>query len=73
MGDTFIYHPGTDATVAVPEESVWHYRQGGWLTRAEWVELQELDAVRLAEAEKAAAEAEKPVVTARTPVAAKKE
>lgn len=54
MADTFIYHPGTDATVPVPEESVWHYRQAGWLLRSEWDEQQAQAAKRdAAEAEAA--------------------
>jgi len=33
--DVMIFHPGTGLNVAVPEESVWHYRGSGWITEAE--------------------------------------
>jgi hypothetical protein len=59
MGNIAIYHPGTDATVAVPEESVAIYRQAGWLTRTEWDEHQALNAARAAEVSAAEAEAAK--------------
>lgn len=36
MADVHIYHPETQATVAVPEEAVPHLRQAGWLLRSEW-------------------------------------
>jgi hypothetical protein len=35
MSDVVIYHPGTDATTAVPEEGLPHYRQSGWLLLSE--------------------------------------
>ena len=35
MGDVYIYHPGTGATVAVPEEALPHHRQSGWLLSSE--------------------------------------
>ena len=35
MSDVVIYHPGTEAQVAVPEESLPHYRQSGWLLLSE--------------------------------------
>ena len=45
MSDVVIYHPGTDATVAVPEEAVPHYRMSGWLLLSEH---QENEAARVA-------------------------
>jgi hypothetical protein len=35
MSDVVIYHPGTSGQVAVPEESLPHYRQSGWLLLSE--------------------------------------
>ena len=35
MSDVVIYHPGTDATTAVPEEGLPHYRASGWLLLSE--------------------------------------
>lgn len=66
MGNVAIYHPDSQGIVSVPEESVWHYRQGGWLTMDEWQDHQVQDAARAAAAEKVA-EAE----TARTSLTVK--
>jgi hypothetical protein len=33
-----IYHPETEASVVVPDESVAHYRLSGWVTVDEWQE-----------------------------------
>ena len=33
-----IYHPETQATVLVPDESLAHYRLSGWVTPEEWDE-----------------------------------
>jgi hypothetical protein len=62
-----IYHPGTQGRVMVAEESVWHYRQSGWILYSEWLEAQAEQAAR--EAEQAAA-AEKAEKAARSPAAA---
>jgi hypothetical protein len=35
MSDVVIYHPGTAGQAAVPEESLPHYRQSGWLLLSE--------------------------------------
>jgi hypothetical protein len=35
MSDVVIYHPGTDATAAVPQEGLPHYRASGWLLLSE--------------------------------------
>jgi hypothetical protein len=35
MSDVVIYHPGTDGQALVPEESLPHYRQSGWLLLSE--------------------------------------
>ena len=51
MSDVVIYHPGTDGQVAVPEESLPHYRRAGWLLLSEH---QENEAAR---AQREAAEA----------------
>ena len=48
MGNVEIYHPETQARVVVPEESVSHYRQSGWLMQAEWNELQAAEDARKA-------------------------
>jgi hypothetical protein len=40
MSDVRAYHPGTDATVVVPEESMFHLRQSGWLLESEHAENQ---------------------------------
>ena len=52
MSDVVIYHPGTEAQVAVPEESLPHYRQSGWLLLSEHQE-NEAAAEREAAASKA--------------------
>ncbi len=31
MSDVVAYHPGTEAQVPVPEESMYHLRASGWL------------------------------------------
>ena len=36
MSDVLIYHPGTGAQVAVPEEAMPHYRLSGWLLQSEY-------------------------------------
>lgn len=33
-----IYHPETQGTVVVPEETLAHYRKSGWVTVDEWQE-----------------------------------
>ena len=35
MSDVVVYHPVTEAIVAVPEESVPHLRASGWLLLSE--------------------------------------
>jgi hypothetical protein len=35
MADVTIYHPQTGAEVVVPDVSVFHYRQSGWVLRSE--------------------------------------
>jgi hypothetical protein len=35
MSDVVIYHPGIAQQAAVPEESLPHYRQSGWLLLSE--------------------------------------
>lgn len=67
MADVEIYHPETQATVAVAEESVWHYRQSGWVKSSEWAET----LADQAKAAKAAAPAEDKVPAARAGVASK--
>jgi hypothetical protein len=39
-GDVTVYHPGTEATVDVPESSVPHLRMSGWLLLSEHQENQ---------------------------------
>lgn len=36
MADVEIYHPDTEGIAVVPEESVHHYRQAGWVLLPEW-------------------------------------
>jgi hypothetical protein len=55
MSDVVIYHPGTEAQVAVPEESLPQMRRSGWLLLSEH---QENEAAR----EKREAAASKPSV-----------
>jgi hypothetical protein len=55
MSDVVIYHPGTDATVAVPEESLPHYRMSGWLLLSEHQENEAARAQREAAEAKASA------------------
>lgn len=40
MSDVLIYHPGTQAQIAVHEEAVPHYRRSGWLLQSEHDENQ---------------------------------
>jgi len=54
MSDVVIYHPGTDGQVAVPEESLPHYRQSGWLLLSEHQENEAAAAEREAAASKPA-------------------
>jgi len=35
MSNVRAYHPGTEAVVEVPEESMFHLRQSGWLLESE--------------------------------------
>jgi hypothetical protein len=55
MSDVMIYHPGTDATAAVPEEGLPHYRQSGWLLLSEHQQNEADRAEREAAASKPAA------------------
>jgi hypothetical protein len=55
VSDVVIYHPVTEATVAVPEESVPHLRMSGWLLLSEHQENQAQAAKREAAAAKTAA------------------
>jgi hypothetical protein len=52
-----IFHPVTRGAVDVAPESLWHYRQSGWVTREEWDELQ---AQRAAQEAAAARQVRKP-------------
>jgi hypothetical protein len=52
--DVTVYHPGTEATVTVPESSVPHLRMSGWLLLSEHQENQAAAAEREAAAAKAA-------------------
>lgn len=54
MTDILIYHPETDMSVAVPAESVDHYRGSGWVLASEWAEHLELAARAAAQAEEQA-------------------
>jgi hypothetical protein len=60
MANVVIYHPETQANTTVPEDSVWHYRQSGWLLRSEFDENEALAASRAAEAGKQAAQGKAP-------------
>jgi len=53
MSDVVIYHPGTDGQVAVPEESLPHYRRAGWLLLSEHQENEAARAAREAAEAKA--------------------
>jgi hypothetical protein len=53
MSDVVIYHPGTSAQVAVPEEGLPHYRQSGWLLLSEHQENEAAREQREAAASKA--------------------
>jgi hypothetical protein len=53
--DVEVYHPGTEATVAVPEEAVPHLRVSGWLLLSEHQENQAQAAEREAAAAKTTA------------------
>jgi hypothetical protein len=52
MVNVEIFHPETQATVGVPEESVGHYRQSGWVLRSDWVEQQAAEQRRAEQAAK---------------------
>lgn len=54
MSDVTIYHPGTEGMAQVPEESLPHWRQSGWLTLDEHNANQAAAAEREQEAAKAA-------------------
>jgi len=53
--NVIIYHPETQGEVAVPEESVHHYRASGWVLRSEWNETLALREKAAKAAAKAAA------------------
>jgi hypothetical protein len=53
--DVIVYHPGTEATVQVPESAVPHLRVSGWLLLSEHQENQAAAAEREAAARKTAA------------------
>jgi hypothetical protein len=55
MSDVMIYHPGTDATAAVPEEAVPQLRVSGWLLLSEHQQNEADRAEREAAASKPAA------------------
>ncbi len=71
MGDVMIYHPETGGSVAVPEMSLHHYRQSGWITAAEWNELQQQKAAN--EEQRLAQEAPKAAPPARPAMKSGKE
>lgn len=54
MSDVVIYHPGLGAQESVPEESLPHHRQSGWLLLSEHQENEAARAEREAAASKAA-------------------
>ena len=55
MSDVVMYHPVTEAIVAVPELSVPHHRRAGWLLLSEHEANQAAAAERDAAASKTAA------------------
>ncbi len=55
MSDVVVYHPVTEAIVAVPESSVPHLRASGWLTLDEHLANEAQAAEREAAAAKTAA------------------
>lgn len=55
MSDVTVYHPGTEATVTVPESAVPHLRISGWLLLSEHQENQAAAAEREAAVSKPAA------------------
>jgi hypothetical protein len=59
MSDVMIYHPGTEAQVAVPAEALPHYRASGWLLLSEHQENEAQRAEREAAASKPAGKGEK--------------
>jgi hypothetical protein len=59
MSDVVVYHPVTEAVVAVPEESVPHLRMAGWLLLSEHQANQAQAAEREAAAAKTAAKKDK--------------
>ena len=59
MSDAVVYHPGTEAIVAVPEESVPHLRMSGWLLLSEHQANQAQAAEREQAASKPAAKKDK--------------
>jgi hypothetical protein len=59
MSDVMIYHPGTGATAAVPEEGVPHYRTSGWLLLSEHQENEAAAAEREAAASKPSGKGDK--------------
>jgi hypothetical protein len=54
MSDVVAYHPGTEAQVSVPEESMHHLRASGWLLLDEHLANQAQAADREAAAAKTA-------------------
>ena len=56
MSDVVAYHPGTEALVTVPEESMPHLRASGWLLLSEHQDNQAQAAEREAAAKTAAKE-----------------
>ena len=59
MSDVVVYHPVTEAQVAVPEESMPHLRAAGWLTLDEHLANQAQAAEREQAAAKTAAKKDK--------------
>ena len=68
-----IFHPETGGFVEVPSESVWHYRQSGWVLREEWEDSQRQLAAQQAALAVAQAADEKPATASRTSKPADKE
>jgi hypothetical protein len=66
MADVLIYHPESGGRAVVPEQSVQHYRRGGWLTWPEHADNEVRKAQLEAEAAKAMEQPEspKPVIKA---------
>lgn len=38
MAEVVMYHPETQATCAVSEDAMMHYRPGGWMLYGEWLD-----------------------------------